>query len=61
MTVAQQKHIELLVENKILEFFGDPDNRLSVKGRFISELRRRTTGRRKLTPHSTVAKRYAVR
>lgn len=40
--------LELLIEQKILEFFGDPDSGLELKQEFKDELKRRlkiTSGR----------------
>jgi hypothetical protein len=61
MTTAQQKKIEHLVEQKILEFLGDPDSGLSVRKDFVATLKRRSQKGRKLVSHRTVAKRYGVR
>ena len=48
--------LELLIEQKILEFFGDPDSGLELKQEFKDELKRRlkiTSGR---IPHEEVMK-----
>lgn len=62
MTTAQRnKQLGDLIEQKILEFFGDPDAGLELKKSFVTELRRRIRAKQKLTPNSVVAKMYGIR
>ena len=62
MTTAEKnKRLGNLVEQKILEFFGDPDAGLSLKKSFVNELRKRQSKRQKLASLSDVAKKYGLR
>lgn len=61
MTAAQQKKIENLVEQKILEFFGDPDAGLKLKKGFKDQLRMRLKKKQRLISHEEVMKRYGLR
>ncbi len=61
MTAAQRKHLETLVEQKILEFFGDPDSGLKLKKSVATTLRTRLQKRQRLISHTEVMKRYGVR
>ncbi|MDO8561930.1 MAG: hypothetical protein Q7S05_03830 [bacterium] len=62
MTTAEKnKKLGNLVEQKILEFFGDPDAGLELKKPFAATLRKRLNKKQKLTPLSDVAKRYGIR
>ncbi len=60
MTAKRKQNLGHLVEQKILEFFGDPDNGLSVKKSFLNALQKRVRGTQKLTPNSAVLKKYGV-
>ncbi len=61
-TSAYEKEIGTLVEQKILEFFGDPDAGRALKKGFAAELRERLKKRQqKLTPLSAVARKYCLR
>ena len=62
MTVAQQeKQIEAIVERKLLEFLGDPDEGLKLRPSFVAKLRKSMKDGRKSIPHSVVMKRYGLR
>ena len=61
MTTAQRnKQLGNLIEQKILEFFGDPDAGLELKRSFILKLKKRMSGKRKTVPLSVVMKRYGL-
>jgi len=62
MTTAQlNKQIGDIVEQKLLEFFGDPDAGLEVRKSLITRLRKQMKEKnRKLTPLSEVAKMYGL-
>lgn len=60
MTAKQQKVLENLVEQKILEFFGDPDSGLSVKKAFLAMLNKRAKKTQKLVPNAAVLKKYGI-
>ncbi|OGG40533.1 hypothetical protein A2118_03915 [Candidatus Kaiserbacteria bacterium GWA2_50_9] len=61
MTIAQlNKKIENIVEQKILEFLGDPDAGLDLKQSFVTELKKRMKNKQKLTPMSVVMRKYGV-
>lgn len=61
MTTAERnKELGNLVEQKILEFFGDPDFGLELKKPFISELKKRLKKKQKLFSHSAVLKKYGL-
>ena len=59
-TVKRSKKLENLVEQKILEFFGDPDSGLTLKKSFLTILKKRMRKAQKLAPHSTVLKQYGI-
>ena len=52
--------IELLVEQKILEFFGDPDSGLELQEGYKKQLRKRIGSQQKLTANGDVLKRYGI-
>ena len=54
------KRLENLVEQKILEFFGDPDATRTLKPSFLSMLNKRMKKVQKLTPNTTVARQHGV-
>jgi hypothetical protein len=62
MTTAQlNKQIGDIVEQKLLEFFGDPDEGLEVRKSLVTRLRKQMKEKnRKLTPLSEVAKMYGL-
>jgi len=60
MTDRQQKKLGELIEQKILEFFGDPDHGLRLKKSFADEIRRRMKKRQVLIAHSNVARKYGL-
>ena len=60
MTTKDRQNIENIVEQKILEFFGDSDSGLELKESFVAELRRRMKKKQKLTAMSAVAKKYGT-
>ncbi len=60
-TARRDKKLENIVEQKILEFFGDPDNGLTLKKSFLANLKKRMQRPQKLTPHSEVIKKYGLR
>ncbi|HCM44103.1 TPA: hypothetical protein DIS55_04110 [Candidatus Kaiserbacteria bacterium] len=61
MTAKEHKNLEHLVEQKILEFFGDPDSGLKFKRSFVSAMRKRMNKKQTLVPNSVVVKKYGVR
>ncbi|KKW32495.1 MAG: hypothetical protein UY78_C0037G0003 [Parcubacteria group bacterium GW2011_GWA1_53_13] len=62
MTTAEKnKKLGNLVEQKILEFFGDPDAGLDLKRSFVTELRKRMAKKQKLTSHAQVLRKYGLR
>ena len=62
MTTAQRnKKLENLVEQKILEFFGDPDAGLELKQTFLDKLRKNMSAKQKLISHAAVLKKYGLR
>ena len=61
MTTKDRQNIENIVEQKILEFFGDPDSGLELKKSFVTELRKRMKKKQKLTPLSAVVRKYGLR
>ena len=60
-TKGREKKLGALVEQKILEFFGDPDAGLELKKGFVAELQRRMKKKQKFISMSAVARRYGVR
>ena len=62
MTAAQRnKKLGDLVEQKILEFFGDPDAGLELKKGFLNTLRKNVGKNQKLVSHAQVLKKYGLR
>jgi len=57
----QEKQIEAIVERKLLEFLGDPDEGLTLRPSFVAELKKRLKSKQKNIPHSEVLKRYGLR
>ncbi len=60
MSTKEKKQLGHLIEQKILEFFGDPDSGLALKKNFRANLQKRARETQKLTAHSTVLKKYGV-
>lgn len=60
-TKEREKRLGALVEQKILEFLGDPDSGLELKKEFLTSLRKRMGKNQKLTSHVAVLKKYGVR
>ena len=61
MTQAQQeKQIEAIVERKLLEFLGDPDEGLKLRPSFVAELKKRIKSKQKLIPHAAVMRKYGL-
>lgn len=63
MTTAQlSKQIGDVVEQKLLEFFGDPDEGLEVRKSIVIRLRKQMKEKnRKLISHADVLKMYGLR
>jgi hypothetical protein len=62
MTTAQrEREIENIVERKLLEFLGDPDEGLKLKKSFVANLRKSMKDGRKSISHSVVMKQYGLR
>jgi len=59
-TVQLNKQIGDIVEQKLLEFFGDPDEGLEVKKSLITRLQKQMRGKRKTVPLSAVMKKYGL-
>lgn len=60
MSITDKK-LGNLVEQKILEFFGDPDAGLGLKKGFLNNLRKGMRRSQKLTSHADVLKKYGLR
>ena len=60
-TTGRNKKLENLVEQKILEFFGDPDKGFELKSEFVAKLKSRLKGKQKTFSLSAVAKKYGLR
>lgn len=53
MTTAQRnKNLEYLIEQKIVELYGDPDAGLTLKKSFVEKLRKSMRDSRKVAPVS---------
>ena len=50
--------LEHLIEQKMLEFFGDPDSGLVLRAEFKKELQRRLKNQRPKITHQEVANRF---
>ena len=56
------KKFEPLIEQKILEFLGDPDDNLNVKKSVLQKLKKQMAApERTLVSHHTVLKKYGAR
>lgn len=56
---GNDKKLENLIEQKILEFFGDPDIGLELKKSFLAKLRKSARQKsRLLISHADVLKKY---
>lgn len=61
MTTAERnKQLGNLIEQKILEFFGDPDAGLELKKSFVIKLRKIMRSNQKFTSHAEVLKKYGL-
>ena len=60
-TVELNKKIGAIVEQKIVEFFGDPDNKLVVNKSFLAMLKQRTVKKQKFISHTQLLKHYGFR
>ena len=61
MAITDNKKLANLVEQKILEFLGDPDAGLQLNNTFLSTLRKNMQRKQKLISHSRVLKKYGFR
>jgi hypothetical protein len=62
MATKAEKKLENLVEQKVLEFLGDPDNGLSLKKSFVAKLKKNMAQKnRRYVSHADVLKRYGLR
>lgn len=52
--------VEQKVEQKLLEFLGDPDEDLELKRSFLIKLKKRMKEKQKYTPLSVVARKYGL-
>lgn len=55
------REIGEIVEQKLLEFFGDPDAGLELKKSFVTELKKNMKANENTVPLSAVMKKYGVR
>ena len=60
MATKDRADLEMLIEQKIEEYLGDPDEGLKPRPGFLAELRRRMKKKQKYTPMSAVAKKYGL-
>lgn len=60
-TVTRDKNLEFLIEQKIIELYGDPDEGLELKKSFVTELRKRLKKKQKFVPLADVLKTYGLR
>lgn len=63
MTQAQRQEqkIEAIIERKLLEFLGDPDEGLKLRPSFVAELKKRLKSKQKYVSHAEVKRRYGIR
>jgi len=54
-----KKEIELMIEQKVLELLGDPDNGLQLKEEFKKKINKRLKNLSDTTSHSDIMKKYA--
>ncbi|MBI4646711.1 MAG: hypothetical protein HY738_09015 [Bacteroidia bacterium] len=50
--------LELLIEQKIIEFFGDPDAGLQLKDEFVKKLKERIKNNSQRIPHKKIIEKY---
>jgi len=53
-----KKEIELMIEQKVLELLGDPDNGLQLKEEFKKKINKRLKNLSDTTSHSDIMKKY---
>ena len=63
MNVKLQKDfikLEPLIEQKILEFLGDPDENLKLRKSFLTKLKKRLSDKSKVISQVDILKRYGI-
>ena len=60
-TAKNSGDLESKIEQKMLEFFGDPDSGLTLKKSFLLTVHKRMQKNQKLTSHADVLKKYGLR
>jgi len=58
---THNKQLENLVEQKMLEFFGDPDSGLTIKKSFLVMLKKRMRKVERTVSNTAVLKKYGIR
>lgn len=61
MTSKERQELELLIEHKIEEYLGDPDEGLQLRPEFLARLRANMRKKQRLVPHEEVLKKYGLR
>lgn len=62
MTTLLRKEIEAIVEQKLQEFFDDPDNGLGLKKSLVTQLKKNMAQKkRSLVTHANMLKKYGLR
>ena len=62
MTTVERKELENLIEQKILEFLGDPDSGLELRKPILAKLKKTIAQKgRRLVSHAEVLKKYGLR
>ena len=60
ITKELTKTIHQLVEQKMIEFFGDPDNGLPIKKSFLGTMKKRLEKKQQFHSHKSVLKKYGI-
>lgn len=60
-TATQHKDLEFLIEQKIIELYGDPDEGLTLRKDFLTRIQKSMQKKQKYISHEEVLKKYGVR
>ena len=59
-TLIKNTNIDFLIEQKILEFFSDPDSGLSLRPDFLKKIKERSRNEGKYISHQKVLQKYGL-
>ncbi len=59
-TITKNTSIDFLIEQKILEFFNDPDSGLPLRSDFLRKIKERSRNAGKYISHQKVLQKYGL-